>query len=170
MVDCQHIEARLKSELIPSRCMTSGDLYLQQCLEDIWADYCTLIAKVGPAPAATASPSRSAPVPPTPNHSLEPDLGVPTPTAGKAALPQQDCDNHRTKRMPCQSSSAGFGHHNVNHIPYQRDTVQHTLRKGMAGIHTTTSPYSKNIGLTQLHRNAPHIKQPFETTVDNLFP
>ena len=94
-------------------------------------------------------PSGSAPVPPT--------------------CPQHSCDNHRAKRRTHPTSSAGSGHHNTKHTPYQRDNSQHTLRKDVADICTKNSPHAKNIGLTQSIPGHSHVKTALRDHSRKLF-
>ena len=73
--------------------------------------------------------------------------------------PQQDCDNHRAKRRPCSTSSAGFCHHHASHMFYQRDNKQHTLRKTMwqASV-LKTAHAAKNIRLSYTTQEHSHRK------------
>ena len=103
-------------------------------------------------------PRRSAPVPTTSHCSLELDPRASTSTTGSRYCPQQGCDNHRAKRGPCSTCSAGSGHHNTDHNPYQGDNGQCTLRKDTAVIHTKYSPQTKDSGLTQATEGCSHIK------------
>lgn len=60
-------------------------------------------------------PKRSVPIPPTSHHSLEPDLGVATPTT--KGQTQQGCNNYIVKRRPCQTYGVGSSPYNNNHNP-----------------------------------------------------
>ena len=77
---------------------------------------------------------------------------------GSRPHPQQGYDSHRAKRKTHPTSSAGSGHHNTNHTPYQGDTNQNTLRKDVAGIQTKYSRHTKNTVLTQFTKGHSHIK------------
>ena len=81
--------------------------------------------------------------------------------------PDRAMTTTRAKRRPHPTSSAGSGNHNTKHIPYQGDKGQHNLRKVLASIHTTNSPHTENIALTQStqgslplsHKNRPSRPQ-----------
>ena len=116
-----------------------------------------------------SSPSGSAPVPPTSHCSPETDLGASTQTTGEQTLPSTGLYNHRAKRRPCSTSSAGSGHHNTNHTPYQGDISQHTMRKDVAGIHTKNSPCTKNIKLMEATQGCSHMKTPLQDNSRHCF-
>ena len=61
--------------------------------------------------------------------------------------PWQGSYSYRAKRWSHPLFSAGFCHY-TNYTPFQGDNSQHTLRKDVAGIHTKTSPHTKNIKFT----------------------
>ena len=87
-------------------------------------------------------------------------LRVSNPTTGEHTPPWQGGISYGAERRPHKISSAGSGHHNTNHIPYQGDNSQHTLRKDMAGIHTKISPHTKNTGYTRPTQGRSLIKTP----------
>lgn len=62
------------------------------------------------------------------------------PTTREQTSPCQGENSRGAERRPHTTSSAASGHHNTNHVPCQDDISQHTLRKGMTGVHTKISP------------------------------
>ena len=97
-------------------------------------------------------------VPPISYKSSETDVGVSTPKLARRSYYRQGYDNHRGKRRPHSTSSAGSGNHNNNYTPYQGDNGQYTLRKDISGIHTKNTFHTKNIRLTQATQGCSHIK------------
>ena len=77
-------------------------------------------------------------------HSQETDLGAATPRTREQIL-----YNHRT------ISSAGSGHRNIHHTPYQGDNGQHTLKKKWQTsiLKAALAPGKKTPH--RLHRNVP---------------
>lgn len=102
--------------------------------------------------------SRSAPVPPSFHHSLEPDLGISALMTEERPCQGQGYDSHRANRRSCPTCSEGCGHHNTKHTSYQGDNGHHTLKKNVVGIHTKNSPFIKNIAFTQSTQGCSHIK------------
>lgn len=62
------------------------------------------------------------------------------PTTREQTSPCQGENSRGAERRPHTTSSAASGHRNTNHVPCQDDISQHTLRKGMTGVHTKISP------------------------------
>ena len=100
------------------------------------------------------------------SRAMEPDQTQPSGLLLQQLLsrpcPWHGGDNHGAKRNTHLTSRTASRYYNINHIPYQRDNSQHTLRKDMAGICTKNSPHTKNIRYTQSTQVSSHIKTPLQ--------
>ena len=75
---------------------------------------------------------------------IEPNLRASTPTPGEQTLPliRQHQPWNREEVLP--HALHRIGSYNTNHISYQGDSDQYTLRKDVAGIHTKINPCTKD--------------------------
>ena len=66
-------------------------------------------------------------------------------------------------------SSAGFGHHHINHTSYKEDNGQNTLRKEVVGIHIKNTPHTKKIfNLDKLPKVILSSQPPINTFLDTV--
>ena len=105
------------------------------------------------------SPSGSIPVLSTSHWSSETDLGASIQKAGRPC-PRQSCNNHRAKRKPHSTSSAGSGHHDNNHALI-KGIMDNTQRGKMWQAYITKTVFAqkyythKGYTGTLPHKNCP---------------